>query len=153
MTISFTIFRLPLLALIALIAVFSAGCFGPPTVTYKMIPVAGTITFEGEPLAHADVMFDSADFPRGFGTTDEFGRFTVITRQFGAGLPAGKYRVLVTGSEKTRIRGSGKAVQVATVYRESGVDRVSIDASTGPLAFDLKAKPSTGGGTAEGDGG
>ena len=142
----------PRLQLLALTAVFSSGCFGPPTVTYKMIPVAGTITFEGEPLANADVMFDSADYPRGFGTTDEFGRFTVITRQFGAGLPAGKYRVLITGSEKTTIRGSGKAIQVATVYRESGVGHVSIDTSTGPLSFDLKAKPSTGGGTAEGAG-
>jgi hypothetical protein len=98
-------------------------------------------------LANAEVMFDSADFPRGFGTTDENGRFKVITRQFGAGLPAGTYRVLVTGSEKTRVRGSGQVVPVATAYGESGVGRVSIDASAGPLLFDLKAKPPVGGAT------
>ncbi len=144
MTIPLTMLRLPLLAVIA---AFSTGCFGPPTVNYDMIPVEGTITFEGEPLANAEVMFDSADFPRGFGTTDENGRFTVTTRQFGAGLPAGRYRVLVTGSEKTRVRGSGKVVTVATAYGESGVGRVSIDASAGPLSFDLKAKPPVGGAT------
>lgn len=134
-----SIFWLPVLVVLAGLA---AGCFGPPTVTYSMIPVAGTITFEGEPLANADVMFDSPDGPRGFGTTDENGRFTVITRQYGPGLPVGTYRVLVTGSEKTRIRGSGRPVQLAAAYRESGVGRVTIAAEMGPLSFDLRAKPS-----------
>jgi hypothetical protein len=142
---------MPGLFLCLVAAGVSVGC-GPPAVNYRMIPVEGTITFEGEPLANAELMFDSSDGPRGFGISDESGRFTVATRQFGAGLPAGRYRVLVTGSEKTRIRGSGKTIQVATVYRESGVDRVSIDAGTGPLSFDLKAKPSTGAATAERDG-
>jgi len=128
------------------------GC-GAPTANYSMIPVEGTITFEGEPLSNAEVMFDSPDGPRGFGVSDDNGMFSVKTRQFGAGLPAGKYRVLVTSSEQTRIRGSGKAVQVATVYRESGVGRVSIDAGTGPLSFDLKAKPTKSDGDgADGDG-
>lgn len=138
------------LPLLVVLAGVSAGCFGPPTVTYSMIPVAGTITFEGEPLANADVMFDSPDGPRGFGTTDENGRFTVITRQYGPGLPVGTYRVLVTGSEKTRIRGTGKPVQLAAAYRESGVGRVTIGAEMGPLSFDLKAKPT--GAAAAGDG-
>jgi len=148
MTILFSNHRLPLLITVAV----SAGC-GAPTVNYSMIPVEGTITFEGEPLSRAEVMFDSPDGPRGFGVSDENGRFSVMTRQFGAGLPAGKYRVLVSSSEQTRIRGLGKAVQVATVYRESGVGRVSIDAGTGPLSFDLKAKPTKSDGDgADGDG-
>jgi hypothetical protein len=118
-----------------------------------MIPVEGTITFEGEPLSSAEVMFDSPDGPRGFGVSDESGRFSVMTRQFGAGLPAGKYRVLVTSSEKTRIRGAGKPVTLNTAYRESGVARVSIEAGMQPLAFDLTAKPSKGGNAAgDGDG-
>lgn len=148
MTILFSKHHLVLLIVVAV----SAGC-GAPTANYSMIPVEGTITFEGEPLSSAEVMFDSPDGPRGFGVSDENGRFSVKTRQFGAGLPAGKYRVLVSSSDKTRIRGSGKAVQVATVYRESGVGRVSIDAGTGPLSFDLKAKPTKSGGDgADGDG-
>jgi|GEM_PF-5255613 len=148
MTILFSKHHLVLLIVVAV----SAGC-GAPTANYSMIPVEGTITFEGEPLSSAEVMFDSPDGPRGFGVSDENGRFSVKTRQFGAGLPAGKYRVLVSSSDKTRIRGSGKAVQVAAVYRESGVGRVSIDAGTGPLSFDLKAKPTKSGGDgADGDG-
>lgn len=142
----------PFVLVLAGIMAAASGCFGPPTVSYTMIPVEGTLTFEGEPLAHAEVMFDSQDGPRGFGTSDENGRFTVTTRQFGAGLPAGTYRVLVTGSEKTRVRGSGKPVSIATAYRESGFGRVSIDASTGPLSFDLKAKPSKAAEAADGEG-
>lgn len=142
-----SILRLPLLLALAGV---TAGCFGPPTVTYSMIPVEGMVTLEGEPLANADVMFDSPDGPRGFGTTDENGRFVVITRQYGKGLPAGTYRVLVTGSEKTRVRSSTRPVLLAPAYRESGVGRVTIAAGAAPLSFDLKAKPAAGG--AAGDG-
>ena len=148
MTILFSKHHVVLLIVVAV----SAGC-GAPTANYSMIPVEGTITFEGEPLSRAEVMFDSPDGPRGFGVSDENGRFSVKTRQFGAGLPAGKYRVLVTSSEKTRIRGAGKPVTLATSYRESGVARVSIEAGMQPLAFDLTAKPSKGGNAAgDGDG-
>jgi|688.fasta_scaffold07005_5 hypothetical protein len=148
MTILFSKHHLVLLIVVAV----SAGC-GAPTVNYTMIPVEGVITFDGEPLSSAEVMFDSPDGPRGFGVSDENGRFSVKTRQFGAGLPAGKYRVLVTSSEKTRIRGAGKPVTLATSYRESGVARVSIEAGMQPLAFDLTAKPSKGGNAAgDGDG-
>jgi hypothetical protein len=148
MTILFSKHHLVLLIVVAV----SAGC-GAPTVNYTMIPVEGVITFDGEPLSSAEVMFDSPDGPRGFGVSDENGRFSVKTRQFGAGLPAGKYRALVTSSEKTRIRGAGKPVTLATSYRESGVARVSIEAGMQPLAFDLTAKPSKGGNAAgDGDG-
>ena len=126
--------------LLAALAIGMGGCFGASVVRYEMLPVEGTITFEGQPLANAEVMFDSADGPRGFGVTDETGRFTITTRQFGAGLPAGQYRVTVGGSEKTRIGGSGKPVEVAASYRESGVGRVTIDASSGPMTFDVKKK-------------
>ena len=86
-------------------------------------------------------MFDSADGPRGFGVSDEAGRFTVTTRQYGAGLPAGSYRVFVTGSEKTRLARSGRSIQVATIYGESGVGRVAIDPENISLSFDLQVKP------------
>ncbi|MFM7207050.1 MAG: carboxypeptidase-like regulatory domain-containing protein [Planctomycetaceae bacterium] len=115
-----------------------AGCFGPPVAKYDMLPVEGTVTLEGRPLANAEVMFDSVDMPRGFGVTDENGRFSIVTRQFGAGLPAGQYRVLVGGSEKTSL--GGGPVELAAAYRETGVGRVTIEPGGSPLAFDLKRK-------------
>jgi len=90
-------------------------------------------------------MLDSVDGPRGFGTTDESGRFTVTTRQFGAGLPAGTYRALITGSEKTRLATSGRPVTVPLRYRESGIGTVAIAAGSGPLQFDLKKTPGSAG--------
>ncbi|MFM7242839.1 MAG: carboxypeptidase-like regulatory domain-containing protein [Planctomycetaceae bacterium] len=109
-----------------------------------MIPVEGIITLEGTPLVAAEVMFDSADGPRGFGTTDESGRFTVMTRQFGAGLPVGTYRVMIAGSERTRVAPSGKPVKLSPRYRESGVGKATIAVGGGPLQFDLKKSAGAG---------
>lgn len=117
------------------------GCFGPRVVKYEMLPVEGLVTMEGQPLTDAEVMLDSMDGPRGFGVTDDSGKFTVTTRQFGSGLPAGTYRVFIGGSEKTRIGGAGGPVEVAHKYREKGVGSVTIAPGGGPLAFDLKRKP------------
>lgn len=127
--------------LVAGLSVCLAGCFGPARVTYEMLPVEGTVTMEGQPLANAEVMLDSLDGPRGFGVTDESGRFTVMTRQFGSGLPAGTYRVFIGGSDKTRIGGAGGPVEVAAKYREKGVGSVTIGPGSGPLSFDVKKKP------------
>lgn len=124
--------------LIAAAVVCAGGCFGPPALKYEMLPVDGAVTFEGEPLVAADVMLDSVDGPRGFGTTDEAGRFTVTTRQFGKGLPAGTYRVLITASDKTRLATSGRPAKLPARYRETGVGKVAIAAGSGPLQFDLK---------------
>lgn len=130
------------------------GCSGRSTVRYEMLPVEGVITLDGEPLADAELMFDSVACPRGFGVSDAAGRFTVITRQYGAGLPAGSYRVLVTGSEKTRLGKSGRPAKVANVYGESGLGRVSIDPDSGPLSFNLERNPrSIQGGSADDPGG
>lgn len=126
--------------------VSTAGCFGPPVVRYEMLPVEGRVTMEGQPLVNAEVMLDSVDGPRGFGVTDEAGKFTVTTRQFGAGLPAGTYRVLIGGSEKTRLGGAAGVAEVAAKYRETGFGRVTIGPGTGPLNFDLKKKPDARGG-------
>lgn len=126
--------------IIGVCAVSGYGC-GQQAVRYEMLPVEGVLTLAGEPLAGAEVMFDSADGPRGFGVTDEAGRFTVTTRQYGAGLPAGSYRVFVTGSDATRLGGSGRPIQVATLYGESGLGRVEIDARNLSLALDLEEKP------------
>lgn len=126
--------------IVAGLAATVTGCLGPPAVKYEMLSVEGTVTMEGQPLSNAEVMLDSIDGPRGFGVTDEQGKFTVATRQFGAGLPAGTYRVFIGGSDQTRLGGAGGPVEVATRYREKGVGSVKIGPGSGPLKFDLKRK-------------
>ena len=127
------------------------GC-GPPVVRYDMLPVGGVVTMEGQPLANADVILESEAGPRGFGVTDAAGKFSVTTRQFGDGLPAGRYRVSIRGSDTTRLGSSGSRVVVPSMYREPGLGRVSIEVGMQPLSFDLQAKPSKGGGAGDGDG-
>jgi len=117
------------------------GCFGPPTLNYEMLPVEGRLTMDGQPLANAEVILEAENAPRGFGTTDENGNFTVVTRQFGAGLPAGTYRASVRGSDKTRVGGTGGRVEVATRYREQGVGKVTIGPGSGPLHFEVQRNP------------
>jgi len=143
--------RIGFLVCVALLAA-SVGC-GRTNPGYTMLPVAGVVTLEGEPLAGAEVMFDSADAPRGFGLTDEEGRFSVTTRQYGPGLPAGTYRVFVSGSGTTRLGRSGKPVRLASAYQESGLGQVTVTADGEPLSFDLRRQPAGAGrGTAVDDG-
>ena len=124
---------------LAALVVVTAGCFGPQTVRYEMLPVDGVLTLDGRPLANADVILESETGPRGFGTTDQSGKFSVSTRQFGAGLPAGTYKVFVRGTDKTHA-GAGP-VAVAAAYRDAGVGKVTIGPGSGPLTFDLKHEP------------
>jgi hypothetical protein len=126
--------------LVACLAVVP-GCFGPPTLNYEMLPVEGRLTMDGQPLVNAEVILEAENAPRGFGTTDENGNFSVVTRQFGAGLPAGTYRASIRGSDKTRLGGAGGPVEVATRYRERGVGKVTIGPGSGPLNFDVQRNP------------
>ena len=78
------------------------GCSG--TDRPELVPVQGTVTLNGEPLAGATVIFDLIDKPEGFqrpssGRTDEQGHFQVGTYGSADGLPEGKYRVAITKKE------------------------------------------------------
>ena len=119
------------------LAMAASGCSGPPTARYEMLPVEGRVTMDGTPLVRVEVILDSTNGPRGFGLTDEEGAFTVQTRQFGAGLPAGTYRVLIAGSDRTRLRGSAEPV--------SGRDlRTALDAVLAGSAPAANQRPSIG---------
>jgi len=53
--------------------VFLAGCGGPD---YTLVPVSGTVTLDGQPVANANVSFEpQAEGPGCYATTDAKGRF------------------------------------------------------------------------------
>jgi hypothetical protein len=94
--------RVRRLALLALVG--AGGCDsranGPET-----FPVAGTVTFDGQPVAGADVAFlpsrNASDAAPAQATTDEAGRFEVVSlfdqgRTSQAGMRPGKYSIQVT---------------------------------------------------------
>jgi len=87
-----------LVAAIALAALLGCGQKGP-----RLVPVTGTVTLDGQPVADAGVLFMPVEGgPPASGTTDQQGRFRLrtVNRE---GAVAGKHRVAVTKSETTGV--------------------------------------------------
>jgi hypothetical protein len=74
------------------------GCGKP--VDPSLVPVSGTVTVDGQPLANATVTFIPKDGTPGFGgtgKTDGSGQYTLTgSRDNAAGIPPGEYRVAVS---------------------------------------------------------
>ena len=73
--------------------VFVTGCGakGPP-----VAQVSGTVTYKGEPLAHAKVLFISAVGRPAQGETDAAGKFTLTTNSPGDGAVVGEHTIVIT---------------------------------------------------------
>jgi len=113
------------------------GDSGPPRLpVYK---VTGKITFNGNPVADADVTFSPRDKQAvASGRTDKDGKFTLTTYVAGDGAAEGGYSVLVTKSRPTNAAKppahgltitsvDGAAMHSATqAQAESGADAAGI---------------------------
>jgi hypothetical protein len=75
----------------------AAGCGGNP-VKVKLAPVSGTIKYQGQPVADANVIFIPADGPRASGTTDAEGKFKLMTLAPDDGATLGDNVVLIEKS-------------------------------------------------------
>lgn len=74
-----------------------AGCGGGKVQTLPAAKVTGTVTYKGQPVEGAMVMFVSDEVPiTPTGTTDAQGKFTLTTNEPGDGAPPAMYNVLVT---------------------------------------------------------
>jgi hypothetical protein len=127
-------------AVLAVIA--STGCGSP---SYTLIPVTGSVAFEGRPLPGALVIFDGRAGPRGFATTDAEGRFTLVTRRYGEGLPAGDYAVFVTaaaGTEAARILGQGTSGASTGRPRDIPAGQLTVVAGQAPIPLAI-TRPAT----------
>lgn len=85
-----------ILALTAVWAVPGCGDSGRP----HTVPVTGTVTFAGSPVAGADVTFLGKQGPLAAGRTDEQGRFQLMTFTAGDGAVPGAYLVGISKREK-----------------------------------------------------
>ncbi len=85
---------------LSLLTVLGAGCGGPDRP--DLAPVSGVVSYQGKPLAGAQVSFHNAKSPRvASGVTDAQGEFTLTTFDEGDGALVGEHRVSVakvTGS-------------------------------------------------------
>jgi hypothetical protein len=77
---------------------FASGC-GPTYSGPPLVPVEGTVTLDGKPLADATVTFIPTGATMGqssFGSTDTEGHFVLKTAEGHAGAPAGRYKVVIS---------------------------------------------------------
>ena len=81
-----------------LLLVTCVGCSGGGPVAY---PVSGTVTYQDQPVAGAQVMFTSDAGRAAEGTTDASGKFTLTTFKPGDGALAGSHRVTIVKMETT----------------------------------------------------
>lgn len=144
----------------------TGGSKGPPIPVYKgdTVPVSGTVTMDGEPLADALVtfVFDGQappNFTGSGGRTDSMGKFVV--RSGGKeGTPPGRYKVVISrlatpdGSpfredpeqgldlEQARLSGMVKE-SVPPKYSDPEKTVLSVEITANqkdPVNFDLKSK-------------
>lgn len=85
------------------------GCTRGGTDGPKQVPVSGTVTLDGKPLANAMITFAPAGKTRGAGAsgrTDKDGRYQLTYLRGKMGTPAGQYRVAIS----KRVMPDGKDV-------------------------------------------
>jgi len=77
----------------ALMLLGLTGCGGKGAIkTPALVPVEGTITMDGKPLAEVTVMFGTGS---AFGETDASGRYELKAQGGKKGCPVGDYKVVV----------------------------------------------------------
>lgn len=149
----------PLLALTVLTS------FGCGSGKIKTIPVTGTITLDGSPLADAMVAFvpdSETEGTQASGRTDSSGKYTIkpVTAEADPGTTAGKYKVTVrktemvsTGQTITNTDDDGNTEKVKDMRAVETLNKLYTSRTTTPFEaevvagkenvfdFDLKSKP------------
>ncbi|MGE3777044.1 MAG: hypothetical protein AB7F89_07675 [Pirellulaceae bacterium] len=82
---------------------------GPVAEQEAVVPVAGTLTYQGEPLESFQVTFKPADGRRvATGTTDAMGKFTLGTNAPGDGAPPGQHKIAVNWLDPASATATGQ---------------------------------------------
>src|SRR5437868_6715321 len=87
--------------LCSFVVLFTAGCSGysQRANIEKVVPAAGTLTYQGKPLEGYQVILLPTDGRRpATGITDAAGKFTLGTNNVGDGAPPGAHRVAIVWS-------------------------------------------------------
>jgi hypothetical protein len=124
-----------------------AGCGGDGYSELGLVPVSGTVTLDGQPLAGAKVSFEGDDKRVAIGTTDAAGRYTLMYDSQTPGATPGPKVVRITTAD-AEAEGGGAAEGAAPVKetipaRYNTQSELTADVSAGKTTFDfvLKSKP------------
>jgi hypothetical protein len=99
--------------LLAALSLPLTGCGGTAT-NPNLVPVTGTITLDGKPLAGASVTFVGIGATPGEGATgltDEAGKYELAHFRAGAGAMPGEYKVVIM----KRVMSDGSPIPVGTL--------------------------------------
>lgn len=134
----FRLCMLPLLIVTGMSVALIGGCGS------QLPTVQGVVTLDGQPLSDARVVFESPDRPMAVATTDDNGRYDVMTGTQ-RGMAAGNYQVAVSAYE-TRDGGSESPVPILSTpkrYNSAQTSGLSVEISPGrhtDVNFQLESK-------------
>jgi hypothetical protein len=136
-------FSAPALAAMLLLAAIVLSCSRGPRrpATY---PVSGTITWKGQPVEGAVVVFvPTGDFEPAAGTTDAAGKYQLTTFVAGDGAQAGEYRVKVSkyetpSNEFSEFRAPPLKSVLPVKYDSDSTSGIVLTVSKQPNTLDIK---------------
>ena len=144
-----------------------AGCGSGLDADYSqigLVPVSGTVTLDGKPLAGAVVFFEASDSTRSYATTDAEGRYRMQFNSEVEGVPPGPKTVRISTSARTgededeaseeleedpdaQPTASQSDEKVPDCYHKNSKLQVTIDDSRTQYDFDLRSDCATSGPT------
>lgn len=148
-----------------LVTLTAAGCGSGLDADYSkigLVPVSGTVTLDGEPLAGAVVFFEARDLTRSYATTDAAGRYQMQFNSEVTGVPPGPKTVRISTAASTgedadeaseeleedpdaRPTADQAVEKVPPCYHRNSTLQVTIDDSRTQYDFDLRSDCSTSG--------
>lgn len=116
---------------VSVFVAFSVGCGGGAKDGPKTVPVTGTVTFKGQPVAGATVALSpkTAGLRAAVGITDAAGRFQLTTLTPGDGAMPGSYGVQIA-----KIEGADAAAAPAVEDPIAASQRAAKEGKLEPLA-------------------
>jgi hypothetical protein len=107
-----------------------------------LYPVHGTVTYEdGKPFTNGMVVFESAEGPKPVtarGDVQSDGSYQLSTNKPGDGVPAGKYRVLVSPRVDISADAPERNLSVDKRYTEFATSGLEFEVKDGPNEFPIR---------------
>jgi hypothetical protein len=125
-----------------------AGCQPDGYAELGLVAVAGKVTLDGQPLANANVIFESADKRTSSGVTDSAGSYSLKYDSETPGVTPGPKTVRIT-TANVGAEGGGAAEGAAPTgqeripakYNRQSELKADVSASNKTFNFDLKSIP------------
>jgi hypothetical protein len=129
-------------------AILLTGCQSDGYAELGLVEVAGKVTLDGQPLANANVVFESADKRTASGITDSSGNYSLMYDSETPGVTPGPKTVRITTAD-VGVEGGGAAEGAAPAGKErlpakfnaQSELKADVSAANKTFNFELKSTP------------